>query len=145
MPPLTYYIDGAKHAMAQGDCTNAKYTPDAGNSLNYFKDSYEDTNEQVLEKAIKSWWSQLKRVDVPDDGVFTSDMETKAQFFANMAQEAATKVGCSVVNCANKGYAVAICEYNSVPSVDDTLYTVGKTCSKCDKRECEPAGGLCSS
>ncbi|RCN45894.1 hypothetical protein ANCCAN_08059 [Ancylostoma caninum] len=145
---FTYYVNGAQHAKAQGDCANTNYVPDNGNSLNYFKGSYEDTNEQVLEKAIKSWWSQLKGVDVPDNGELNNDIVTKAPFFANvrnMAHEEATKVGCSVVNCASKGYAVAICEYNSIaPQDGDPLYTVGKTCSKCDKRECEPAGGLCS-
>ncbi|EYB99864.1 hypothetical protein Y032_0119g810 [Ancylostoma ceylanicum] len=63
-------------------------------------------------QAIKSWWGKLKGVDVPDNGDYTGDMETNAQFFANMAYEGATKMGCAVADCKQKGFTAFICEYN---------------------------------
>ncbi|EPB72817.1 SCP-like protein [Ancylostoma ceylanicum] len=145
MPPLAYEAPIAVHAKSEADdCDKTTYTPDAANSLNFFKGSYQDTIEKTIEEAIKSWWGKLKGVDVPDNGDYTGDMETNAQFFANMAYEGATKMGCAVADCKQKGFTAFICEYNSAPVVDDTLYTVGKTCSKCTTKKCEDAGGLCA-
>ncbi|RCN26234.1 hypothetical protein ANCCAN_28040, partial [Ancylostoma caninum] len=94
--------------------------------------------------TVTAWYEKLANVDLDDQATYNDKVKANAEFFANMVQEGATKLGCAVTDCKAQGFTVAICQYNSVPAEDDPLYTVGKTCSKCGAGKCEPLGGLCT-
>ncbi|EYB99867.1 hypothetical protein Y032_0119g811 [Ancylostoma ceylanicum] len=52
MPPLAYEAPIAVHAKSEADdCDKTTYTPDAANSLNFFKGSYQDTIEKTIEEV----------------------------------------------------------------------------------------------
>ncbi|EPB72820.1 SCP-like protein [Ancylostoma ceylanicum] len=142
MPALKYDCTIAEKSNTQADCAKDTYTAEAGHSLNWHKEKYPATREETLEKAVNAWYEKLANVDLDDQATFDEKVKTNAEFFANMVQEEATKLGCAVTECTAKGYTVAICQYDSAPYEGDPLYTVGKTCSKC--AACEPLGGLCT-
>ncbi|RCN45900.1 SCP-like protein [Ancylostoma caninum] len=127
------------------NCTNPKYTPTSGYSLNYEKFSLDVTPLDGLQKAISGWYDQLKNVDLDDKATYTSQIETNAKNFANMAVAQATKFGCAAERCQAQGYNIVACQYNSPPDIDSPLYEVGKPCAGCDKATttCDQADGLC--
>ncbi|KAL6729132.1 hypothetical protein Aduo_000215 [Ancylostoma duodenale] len=82
---------------------------------------------------------ESKLVDLSETVTFTGDVETSEPDFANMMNEAASKVVCSVTEnqCLKQGFRVAVCQYNQILNDGDTVYTTGKPCSK------RPSGTKC--
>ncbi|KAL6729135.1 hypothetical protein Aduo_000218 [Ancylostoma duodenale] len=103
---------------------------------------------EVLKEGIKKWATESKLIDLGETVTFSGDVKTTASDFANMVNEAATKVVCSVTTneCLKQGIRVAVCQYDKTLNDGDTIYTTGKTCSefpsglKCDNNL---GGGLC--
>ncbi|EYC12184.1 hypothetical protein Y032_0048g1655 [Ancylostoma ceylanicum] len=136
MNALKYDCDTVgKDAKIEADkCTATSYTPTGGYVLNFYKsDDYTMPREEVLRKAIASWFGQLKNVDLDEKALYNNDVQTSAKDFANLVYGKATKVGCAVTLCLREGFQVAICQFDSTGvTPDDSLYTVGKTCSGCN-------------
>ncbi|EYB99849.1 hypothetical protein Y032_0119g803 [Ancylostoma ceylanicum] len=112
MPALKYDCTIAEKSNTQADCAKDTYTAEAGHSLNWHKEKYPATREETLEKAVNAWYEKLANVDLDDQATFDEKVKTNAEFFANMVQEEATKLGCAVTECTAKGYTVAICQYD---------------------------------
>ncbi|EPB75188.1 SCP-like protein [Ancylostoma ceylanicum] len=118
LPALEYNCkDIGKKTLALIDCTKVDslhtITATPGYTLNYHKESYKVSREETLEKAITSWWEQVKGVDINDKAEYTAEVRDKAKFFAPMVLEGATQIGCAVKDCRSTGYTVAACQYNT--------------------------------
>ncbi|EPB71055.1 SCP-like protein [Ancylostoma ceylanicum] len=150
MQALVYDCDNAgRDAQAQADdCAATSYASQIGLQLSFYKTgNYNLPKEEVLEQAMASWFGQLKNVDLDERATYDSNVQSNAPDFANLLNEGASKVGCSVKTCLREGFSVAVCEFDgTTPAVGSALYTVGRTCSNCVAgKSCHKAlPGLCA-
>ncbi|EPB72814.1 SCP-like protein [Ancylostoma ceylanicum] len=150
MAPVAYDCDtvGKESKTIADDCTKTSYTATGAFALSYHKiNELNIPPVEMLEKAITTWADQVKNVDLDKEVLYAGDVETNAKDFSNMLNEAATKVGCSVKECAAQGFTVAVCQYDVAPITDDPVYTAGKPCKECSaiQKKCDNTlgGGLC--
>ncbi|EYC41282.1 hypothetical protein Y032_0574g176 [Ancylostoma ceylanicum] len=105
--------------------------------------------QKNLLKAMKEWWSPLEKAkNLGDNPTYTAEIrDGPLKYFANIAYEQTTKIGCAVETCTKQGRLVIDCRYNTLISDDEVIYTTGKVCSKCrdtaDTTQCSALGGLC--
>ncbi|EYC41281.1 hypothetical protein Y032_0574g176 [Ancylostoma ceylanicum] len=98
---------------------------------------------------MKEWWSPLEKAkNLGDNPTYTAEIrDGPLKYFANIAYEQTTKIGCAVETCTKQGRLVIDCRYNTLISDDEVIYTTGKVCSKCrdtaDTTQCSALGGLC--
>ncbi|EPB71069.1 SCP-like protein [Ancylostoma ceylanicum] len=151
---LTYNCDLLGHFAKQiaDKCGDPPYTPYARNwVLTHHKINDVNIDQKAaLEEAFKAWGEQSKKVDLQEiaGGVFyDGDVVTEASDWAKLTTERNAVIGCAVTKCQQKGFTLVICHYNTIFTVRDSLYTVGKPCAGCAKvnRKCDNAlgGGLC--
>ncbi|KAL6729130.1 hypothetical protein Aduo_000213 [Ancylostoma duodenale] len=134
MNALVYDCDtlGAEAKYLATDCTSNSYTSKIGMAVNYHKvKDLTLSEEQVLEKALSTWYSQLENVDLDEKANYDNNVQTRAPSFANLVVGDATKLGCSVHTCEPQGFSVAVCEFDGTPTDGFPLYTVDKACSGC--------------
>ncbi|RCN35091.1 SCP-like protein [Ancylostoma caninum] len=143
---------GAEAYDKSHDCTKNIEDPTAGKGMNKLEiPDYTIPLEDALKSAMKTWWGQLESAGLPEDLVYTADMENanKITDFVRMANEQVNSVGCAVTQCPNRGVTRVVCEYNTIPQTDDVVYTKAKKrpCSGCSaiQKTCgkEYMEGLC--
>ncbi|KIH64855.1 SCP-like protein [Ancylostoma duodenale] len=123
---------GAEAKDLATDCTSNSYTSKIGMAVNYHRvKDLTLSEEQVLEKALSTWYSQLENVDLDEKANYDNNVQTRAPSFANLVVGDATKLGCSVHTCEPQGFSVAVCEFDGTPTDGFPLYTVDKACSGC--------------
>ncbi|EYC07209.1 hypothetical protein Y032_0071g526 [Ancylostoma ceylanicum] len=90
-------------------------------------------HRDALEQAISTWYGELEKAGgIGEDPTYKDDMKTNGLWnYANLANEANTKVGCAVKSCQKQGYTLVACQYDGTLSDDDPIYTTGNLCSKC--------------
>ncbi|EPB71068.1 hypothetical protein ANCCEY_09860 [Ancylostoma ceylanicum] len=131
----------------------------AVNMMNYYRrlvgtgwaqdlKGYAPIAKGLVRMAIKKWADQSKLVDLTEIGggvFYQNELVDKASDWAKIVYHGNSFVGCTVRECKNK-FTVAMCQYVSLFTVMDPIYTVGKPCSGCSKGyKCDNAlgGGLC--
>ncbi|XGW04519.1 hypothetical protein V3C99_015586 [Haemonchus contortus] len=67
---------------------------------------------RMMKMGVDAWFSELYKIGVPQDNVFTNDFFTRGTTeYSQLAWQTSNKIGCAVVSCWNAWTAVA-CEYN---------------------------------
>ncbi|EPB70430.1 SCP-like protein [Ancylostoma ceylanicum] len=126
------------------DCPRVNPTATNGYSLNFLRiDDYQISEQDALERAIKTWWGQLETMGLGSDTMFNEN--SGITNFANMAYDQAEKVACAVQNCAKYGDTLVACQYNKAIQSGDKIYETGKVCSGCKaiRKTCSNPRGLC--
>ncbi|KIH46774.1 SCP-like protein [Ancylostoma duodenale] len=153
MPGLTYNCEvlGNLSKAIADKCERPPYTPSHGRTLSYHIIEKINLNPKtVLQEAIKTWAEQSKKIDIRKIGgvvFYDNGFEVEAPDFAKMMFSQSLFAGCSVKECKDKGFTLAICQYNQLFTYGDPIYDAGKSCSRCAawNRKCDTAlgGGLC--
>ncbi|EPB69781.1 hypothetical protein ANCCEY_11122 [Ancylostoma ceylanicum] len=118
--------------------------PPVGES--FWKGSYELSHVDAMKEAMKEWWQPLEATGLGDELSYTNEMQQGPfKYFANIAHDKTTEIGCAVKTCLKQGTTLIDCRYNNVISVDDPIYEVGTMpCRPCPTNSaCSKLGGLC--
>ncbi|EPB80338.1 SCP-like protein [Ancylostoma ceylanicum] len=75
---------------------------------------YDKTTVPHFGQAISTWYGELEKAGgIGEDPTYKDDMKTNGLWnYANLANEANTKVGCAVKSCQKQGYTLVACQYD---------------------------------
>ncbi|EYB92390.1 hypothetical protein Y032_0194g1419 [Ancylostoma ceylanicum] len=147
MNALVYHKDhedtAYAYAVTPQTCPTA---PEGDIGENYWKGDYKLSHVEAIEEAMKEWWGPLESTGLGENVDFTDEMQQGPfKYFANVAHDATTKMGCAVKTCSAQGFTVVDCRYSTAIGIDDPIYKAGRMpCKPCPSgTTCAKLGGLC--
>ncbi|EPB69782.1 hypothetical protein ANCCEY_11123 [Ancylostoma ceylanicum] len=99
------------YAVTPQTCPTA---PEGDIGENYWKGDYKLSHVEAIEEAMKEWWGPLESTGLGENVDFTDEMQQGPfKYFANVAHDATTKMGCAVKTCSAQGFTVVDCRYST--------------------------------
>ncbi|EPB74294.1 SCP-like protein [Ancylostoma ceylanicum] len=138
--------DAALRHVSNCERTAPEHDPPVGESFwRGGSGSYQLSHVEAMKQAMKEWWGPLESIGLGDKLDYTAEVqEGPLKYFAIMAHDKATQIGCAAKTCRKQGVTLIDCRYSTTVALDDPIYEVGKLPCKCPAGTvCSRLGGLC--